>query len=634
MWYTHGKTNQDLDGILAGVSALVNQEIFDAIANLDLETLLNSLAGLNTATIWSLVGNSTTVIGYATSSDGVNWTVVDDEVFSLGNTVWDGVGTPCVIKDGGSYQMWYTHDKTSLTIGELGDLLTGLTGTSLEMREAIIGLMDSTSSVIGYATSTNGTSWTPGLDDIVTVSNSGVWSSVAAPSVIKNNATDYEMWFANATTDLTEPDLDAILADLPGFDINNLLDLLDGTSSVIGYATSDDGGVSWVVQNPSVLSGGSSGAWDGVGTPCVIKDGGSYQMWYGRVETDLMSTDIQTLFDELAVLKPHLEDLWDAYAINYDAFITDFISFIDSDINNMEILLGNSGTVIAYATSTDGLNWTEPETSLGPVGLGPWGSVGFPCVVYDSGTYEMWYSKGTDDLTAQYLVEILLGTNMPIGYATGFSILAETTLNLTEDTDDIIVLLPVIVRGLDSYTGLDAIVPGGISDIYGQATADIPDGIEFIEAREIAPYIGLVFNAITGEFSVPNITSPEQPDQSPVVAIVAILDGDCLTQYELFVTFYDIYAASAPELNVPEDAPSSYIFQRGDSTGEGNIGVGDALFILQYLIGQRTLNEINALNAASTAHDGINGDVIGVGDALFILQYLIGDRDTSFESIP
>jgi len=47
----------------------------------------------------------------------------------------------------------------------------------------------------------------------------------------------------------------------------------------------------------------------------------------------------------------------------------------------------------------------------------PWSSVGAPCVVYNNGLYEMWYTKGIDELTAGNLLDILLGSELPIGYA-------------------------------------------------------------------------------------------------------------------------------------------------------------------------------------------------------------------------
>lgn len=54
---------------------------------------------------------------------------------------------------------------------------------------------------------------------------------------------------------------------------------------------------------------------------------------------------------------------------------------------------GNDAFWIAYATSLDGVNWTKqgPALNPGPAGswmdIGPWG----PSVIYENGTYKMWF---------------------------------------------------------------------------------------------------------------------------------------------------------------------------------------------------------------------------------------------------
>ena len=486
MWYVHGTTSTDLSGILGGLSPLLSQQIFHDIASVDLEGLLNDLAALSGSpaidSLWDLLDNSTSVIGYATSSNGIDWTVVNDEITGLnsGSTFWDGVSAPSVVKTGSSYQMWYTHPSTSLTKTDFNSYLADLDDSDpAVVKAAILALLDSTSSVIGYATSDDARAWTPVAPDVVDATGSGIWKSVAAPSVIRNSDTDYQMWFTNAATDFTDANLDTVLADPAAFDINDLKGILDETSTTIGYATSSDG-QTWAVQDASVLAGSSGGIWDSVSTPSVVKTApDSYEMWFTRAKTDLTSANIQTLFDDFVALEPELTILRNYYDPgNLTPFITEFTDFIDNDIADIEALLAGTGSVIAYATSTDGANWTvEQNTSLGRVGPGPWGSVASPCVVYSSGLYEMWYAKGTDNLTAQYLLNLLQGTpdpgEFPIGYAassvsinlvTGWNFVGLPVIPASNNVNDVLASIMgevTIVWYYDGTTPWKYFIPGG-----------------------------------------------------------------------------------------------------------------------------------------------------------------------------
>jgi predicted GH43/DUF377 family glycosyl hydrolase len=85
-------------------------------------------------------------IGYATSSDGINWTRQNDgnPVLDLGSAgEWDdhNVGHPTVIRDGPMLKMWFRGSRSSGIIGS-----------------------------IGLATSTDGVSWTKYNDPLTTTS--------------------------------------------------------------------------------------------------------------------------------------------------------------------------------------------------------------------------------------------------------------------------------------------------------------------------------------------------------------------------------------------------------------------------------------------------------------------------------
>jgi hypothetical protein len=111
---------------------------------------------------------------------------------------------------------------------------------------------------IGYAESTDGTSWAkyPG-NPVLIPGNPGAWDNFEAqsPSVIKDGAV-YRMWYYGIQS--------------------------EGIPDRIGYAFSRDG-IYWekYAGNP-VMMNGPSGSFDdqGAWSPVVVKAGNSYRMWY------------------------------------------------------------------------------------------------------------------------------------------------------------------------------------------------------------------------------------------------------------------------------------------------------------------------------------------------------------------
>jgi predicted GH43/DUF377 family glycosyl hydrolase len=183
-------------------------------------------------------------IGYATSSDGIDWTRQNDgnPVLNLGAPgEWDDayVGHVSVIRDGSLLKMWYRGSRFP----------GGLDGS------------------IGLATSTDGISWTKYDDPLTTdppyaesdpvlVPTPGTWDAqiVYHPNVILNNST-YEMWYVA---------------------MGNI------TGQNVGYATSADG-INWDKDSSNpVMTIGSGGSFDNFRllTPCVIFENNIYKMWY------------------------------------------------------------------------------------------------------------------------------------------------------------------------------------------------------------------------------------------------------------------------------------------------------------------------------------------------------------------
>lgn len=160
--------------------------------------------------------------GYATSPDGVSWsTYAGNPVLAVGGGgSWDAqeADAPAVIKDGSVYKMWYTG------------------------CDAFYNACS-----IGYATSSNGTDWVKHAGNPVLAGTPGEWDEgkITFPAVIKNGDL-YEMWY--------------------------------WSGGKIGRATSSNGTLWTKDANNPVLSQGQFGT--DVRQPSVLLEGGVYRMWY------------------------------------------------------------------------------------------------------------------------------------------------------------------------------------------------------------------------------------------------------------------------------------------------------------------------------------------------------------------
>jgi hypothetical protein len=190
-----------------------------------------------------------TAIGYATSSDGINWTKYAKNPVLLPGPPgsWDaGICGPTVIKDYDAppserYKMWYT-------------------GLKIELKGYI-----SVTWNICYATSPDGINWKkyPG-NPVLKEGPPGAWDAyfVCEPSVIKTNGR-YEMWYSVA----------------PAHD-NEFMP----TNISIAYATSTDG-INWE-KHGVILKHGEPGDWDAWATYAmtVIFEKDTYKMWYTGID--------------------------------------------------------------------------------------------------------------------------------------------------------------------------------------------------------------------------------------------------------------------------------------------------------------------------------------------------------------
>jgi hypothetical protein len=418
MWYTRLDINQSLMEMLPIMSGLHLCDIVHDLADLDFDAALDDLAALadthhNVSDILEFLDSRRTVIGYAVSTNGINWKVINPAVLAGGsNQLWDNLGFPCVINDNGIYKMWYTRDRVDLSQRQLESLLSGLNEGDVARQNALAELAGSLSTVIGYAESRDGENWTVVKDEVLAGSGY-VLEGVSDPCVIKDGDT-YEMWYTQLTTELTEADLAGLLVELANdeiLDAEALLGIWDATAMVISYTTSDDG-INWAV--PEEVLSEDTPPWDSVASPSVIKTDGGYQMWYTRTRSDLDLGYLQSVLDELK--RMYLSDLLYSLELqNLDKFLT---NLSDLDTADFEALLAETGTVIGYAESPDGVNWevTDPEDVTGS-SASLWSSIAAPCVLKHGQSYKMWYTQGIDYLSVAQLVDLLQGTKPSVGYA-------------------------------------------------------------------------------------------------------------------------------------------------------------------------------------------------------------------------
>ena len=158
--------------------------------------------------------SATSSIGFATSSDGINWTkyAQNPVLWSGSSSSWDknGVGLSEVIYDSGYYRMWYEGNITNFHNGYMGGL--------------------------GYAVSEDGINWKKYPGNPVMPSHFLSWSQGTPhnPSVIRNG-NGLRMWYSAfnnvgyATSKLSPPLV--IIPDslsFNGYNVNNTLSLIIG----------------------------------------------------------------------------------------------------------------------------------------------------------------------------------------------------------------------------------------------------------------------------------------------------------------------------------------------------------------------------------------------------------------------
>ena len=294
------------------------------------------------------------------------WTKYEDNPVLVNEDnafLWDGknVGGPCVLFDGTTYKMWFDGEGAKAQIG--------------------------------YATSTDGVTWTKYSDNpVLKVGESDQWDHlfIYCPVVIFDGV-EYKMWYQGAGS-------------------SYLL------TSSIGLATSPDG-ITWTKhQKNPVIEPGSDGRWDSgeISPGDVIFDGETYKMWYSGRFPSWGNIGYATSPDGLTWTKYRYNPVlgrgsfgaWDDKAV----WMPD-IMLIDSTYHMWYSGRLNGNYRLGYATSPDGVKWRKSaDNPVLDVVVHTWESkwLSNPSVILqDDGLLQMWYmGASTWDETSK------------IGYAT------------------------------------------------------------------------------------------------------------------------------------------------------------------------------------------------------------------------
>lgn len=251
---------------------------------------------------------------------------------------------PSVIKDGTTFKMWFT-------------------GTNTDDEDRI-----------GYATSSNGESWTIQQTPVFEAAPTpGSWDSggIWHHCVIKDG-TDYKMFYTAYET-------------------------AAGTDDRIGLAHSTDGLV-WTREaaNP-VVGNGPGGSWYEVAvySGTVLTTGSTYKMWFsgvdasGVIRTGYTASSDCVTWDTPSLVLDAGPKVYDSYGALLPSVVLD-----GENYHMYYVGLGPSGTCCCYATSKDGTHWLKHGVARRSGFPGAWEAGGFvsACVLKDASTLRMWYA--------------------------------------------------------------------------------------------------------------------------------------------------------------------------------------------------------------------------------------------------
>ncbi len=178
----------------------------------------------------------------------------------------------------------------------------------------------------------------------------------------------------------------------------------------ICYAVSVDG-INWIKRDSAVLDVGKKGDWDAgwLDTPEVLKDSNGYVMfYYGDTiqQFSAISSAIGIAYSpdgihwtkdtNNPVFTKGIPGTWD------DTWIESPAGWFNDTANEYWMYYNGVDTTtwkiqIGLAVSDDGVNWARhplnPLIETSPYGMHDDIWLGTPCLIYDSGLFELWYSS-------------------------------------------------------------------------------------------------------------------------------------------------------------------------------------------------------------------------------------------------
>jgi predicted GH43/DUF377 family glycosyl hydrolase len=224
---------------------------------------------------------------------------------------------------------------------------------------------------IGLATSGDGISWTKYLNNPVLSGYTGAWdesSDEHAPFVLKENGT-YKMWYEGSR---------------------------EGAPRHLGYAISTNG-LDWFkyAGNPVLPAGPETYDQDVAGHGSVLKEGSTYKLWYhaggdmGAIIAYATSPDGINWTKQGPVLLPD-PDSWDKGLWGPSVLKLEGVYWMWYSAGYWQ-----GSPAIGAATSTNGMDWNRVGTA--PV-ITEEGAIGDPHVLFENGTFKMWYTNFTDEV--------------------------------------------------------------------------------------------------------------------------------------------------------------------------------------------------------------------------------------------
>ncbi len=201
---------------------------------------------------------------YATSSDGINWTQHGIVLQYGGSILSTGFFNPCVLKDNGVYKIWF-QDGGNISYCESSDginwsnnnlsIITGGGSPCVMKVGSFYRLWYANTPVIYYADSSDGINWSNNQACISAVSYPGYTeSSQGEPCLIKDSGI-YKLWYIGAST---------------------------AADSNIIYAESSDG-INW---SNLILAHTTASSGIKASHPCIVNDYGVGKMWYYNINTN------------------------------------------------------------------------------------------------------------------------------------------------------------------------------------------------------------------------------------------------------------------------------------------------------------------------------------------------------------